>query len=466
MKITRSLIALALSLPLWAQAQAMNYEEARLRVLTRSDRLGAAQAATRSKELRRQALENLGGPMLSLMDTAYAYNANLGVSLDPLKQGVGQFVGGLPPLLQGILSLLPLPQIPSTLTFNNHGTGNVGLVNAIWPLYLGGAPDAARGLVDAQVHEAQADQSQATEEVETLLVQRYFGAQLARRGAQLRDAALATIREHDAAAARMLEAGLISRVERLQARAALAEAERNALKAHDDAELAGAALARTVQTEGPVEPQTPLFVLSQPLEPLAHFLDLAMQHHPGLSKVAAKKAQAEQSRDAEEAAWKPQAFAYGVRQLSTGSADWIAGVGVNWTLYDSLDRKALTAASEQLIEQARLSDQQARSDIALLVEKNWRSVEQARRQFVATAPGVELAQALLKLREAGLREGTSTTLDLIDAETNLVKTRTERAQIANDYVQALAQLLQSCGQSEAFGSYLTRADMKLEEPTP
>ena len=71
---------------------------------------------------------------------------------------------------------------------------------------------------------------------------------------------------------------------------------------------------------------------------------------------------------------------------------------------------------------------------------------------------------MLRLRAAGLREGTSTTLELIDAETNQAKVLTERAQAANDYVQALAQLLEAAGLSDRFPAYIARADIRV--PTP
>jgi hypothetical protein len=38
---------------------------------------------------------------------------------------------------------------------------------------------------------------------------------------------------------------------------------------------------------------------------------------------------------------------------------------------------------------------------------------------------------------------------------------TERAQAANEYVQALAQLLESAGLSDRFSDYIARADVKV-----
>ncbi len=457
-------IGLALLLSVWGaqgavQAQAISFESARAQMVAGSSKLAAAQAAVQSKALQSEGLRGLGGPIVNLSATAFAYSANLNVDLDPLNQRILQLEQSLPIPLAQLPIPLPTPQLPAEYAFHRQST-TASLV-AVWPIYMGGASDAARGFVRAQGREAEADAHQSGYELDTLLVQRYFGAQLAAQAATLREKAQSTIAGHDAAAAKMLQAGVISRVERLQAQAAFEDAKRNALKARDDAELTAIALSRTVNAASIVTPKTPLFVLSRPVEPLAYFLDSAMLRHPGLEKVAAKKMQAEQLHEGEEALRRPQVFAFGSRELKTGRADWVAGVGVRWTLYDSVDRNALSASSYQKIEQARLTDDQARSDIGLLVEKNWRAVEQTRMQFLATQASVDLAAEVLRLRQSGLREGVSTTLDLIDAETNQAKVHTERAQVAYDYVLALARLLESAARTDEFASYLQRADILL-----
>lgn len=436
-------------------AQGLGFEAARQLLMQRSDRLAAAQAATRSAALRADGVAGLGGPVVSLSGTAYAYNANLRLDTQTVNQRIGQIEELLP-------IPLPLPTLPSPYTVNRQDSGSSASVSLVWPLYTGGLNEAAHGLATARADEARADAGRTSAELSTLLVQRYFGAQLAARAASLRESALDTISRHDRSAQRMLEAGVISRVERLQALSALEDARRNAQKARDDADLAATALARLIHHDGPVRPSSPLFVNSQPLEPLARFVEAALQHHPGLALVTAKRQEALQLHAAGEAGRRPQVFAFGQRELRTGQANWVAGIGVRYTLWEGLDRRALSDASLQQVEQAERSDAQARNDIALLVEKNWLAVEQARRQFLAMAAGIELAQEVLRLRQAGLREGTSTPLDLIDAQVNLAKVQTEQAQAANDYVTALAQLLESSGQSDEFPAYMARADVKVQ----
>jgi len=443
-----------------AQTSALSFESAWERLKSSSDQLAAAQAGVDSKTLQSQGLEGLGGPVVQLTAAAYTYNMNLDVNLDPVNKSLAQIGQLLPSSLQSMG--ISLPQFPSSYTYNRSDNGSTKAISFVWPIYTGGVADSVRGFVQAQGDEARADADKTNQSLETQLVQRYFGAQLSARAASLRQAALDDITEHDAATAKMLATGVISRVERLQAQVALEEAKRQAQKAQSDAELAAVALARTLQSATLLTPVTPLFVLTQPIEPLTHFLSEALSRHPGLAKVAAKQAQAEQLHQGQEGLRKPQVFAFGQRELQTGQADWVAGVGVRWTLFDAVNRDKLAAASAKQIEQAERTEQQARSDISLLVEKNWRQLEQTRRQFLATEPGVTLAKEVLRLRRAALREGTGTVLELMDADVNLAKVETERAQVAYDYVLALANLLESCGLSEAFSAYANRADVRIE----
>jgi outer membrane protein TolC len=455
------LLAAFLCAPATAQ-QAISYDAAWNRVKAVSDKLGAAQAAVESGTLVQKGMQGLGGPVVSLSAAAIAYNANLSVDLDPLNRRLAQVEQHLPIPLQNLPIPLPLPTLPSRYTFNQHDTFTTSSISAVWPIYAGGVSNATREFVKAQHGEAEAELSQAEHEAATQLAQRYFGAQLALKAANLRDAALKGIEQHDAAAEKMLKAGVIARVERLQARVALEDARRNAAKARSDAELATAALARMLKADGVIVPQTPLFAVTQPLEPVEHFIRIALDNHPGLAKVASKRSQAKSLHDGEEALRKPQVFAFGQSELTTSRPTWVAGIGVRWTLFDAVDRNALSASSLQKVRQAELTDAQARSDISLLVEKNWRNAEQARRNFLSMQASIDLAEEVLKLRRAGAREGTSTTLELIDAELNLAKAKTERAQSAYEFDAALAALLESCGLSERFGDYIARADITID----
>ena len=457
-----ALITAAACVPALTRAEALSFEEAARRLQANSDRLAMTRLSVESAQLKEQATRYLGGPVVSVGAASYRFQGAVqGVDLSPLTHTIGSSIAALPPTLAAGLSRLP--QLPNSVDLSTQRSGNTSSVSAVLPLYTGGATTAIKQALEAKTEEARADGRQAQQEVFTEFAQRYFGAQLAERAAGLREAAFRAVQEHDAATQRMLEAGLVAQVERLQARAAMEEAKRNAQKARDDAELASTALARTIRNGERVQAMSPLFVISSPIEPLGYFIDAALERHPGLGKVAAKRHEAEQIHALEESHKKPTIFAFGQRQLrSSDQANWVVGVGVSWRLWGGVDRSLMSEASHRLIEMADSQDKQARNDIALLVEKRWMAVDQTRRQFLSLAPSLELADAVLQLKTKGQKAGTNSTLELIDAEVNLAKTKTEQAQSAYDYVKALADLLEVAGLSDQFTSYMARADLKAQ----
>ena len=468
--LTLSLL-MAAALPSLVQAQtapaahSLSFEQARAALFERSEQLAASSKAVDSARLRREGMEGLGGPSVAVIGLGYRYSANVDLDLDPARRALGNGLSLLPPQLGGAVA--QLPSLPSNYNLQRKNTAASASLAAVWPLYMGGLGNAVRSELDAMTDEAMADAASSADQLQTLLVQRYFTSQLAERAATLRQRALEGVRAHDDAAQRMLKAGVIAQVERLQASAALADAQQQSRKADDDARLARSALVRTVHANGAVRPSSPLFVSSEALPPLQRFLDSAQSRHPGLSKVAAKRRQAESLHDATEALRKPQVLAFGLREVNTsGKPNWVAGVAVRWALWDSIDRDKLSAAGQRKVEQAELTDAQVRSDIGLLVEKNWLAVEQSRSQYLSGQAQENLARELLRLRQAGLREGTSTALDLIDAQLNLAKVQTERASVANQYVQALAALLESTGQADEFSRYMARADIQITSDAP
>lgn len=448
-----------------AAAHSLSFEQARAALLERSEQLAASSKAVDSARLRREGMEGLGGPSVAVIGLGYRYSANVDLDLDPARRALGNGISLLPPQLGGAVA--QLPSLPSNYNLQRKDTAASASLAAVWPLYMGGLGNAVRSELDAMTDEAVADAASSADQLQTLLVQRYFTTQLAERAATLRQRALEGVRAHDDAAQRMLKAGVIAQVERLQASAALADAQQQSRKADDDARLARSALVRTVHASGAVRTSSPLFVSSEALPPLQRFLDAAQSRHPGLSKVAAKRRQAESLHDATEALRKPQVLAFGLREVNTsGKPNWVAGVAVRWALWDSIDRDKLSAAGQRKVEQAELTDAQVRSDIGLLVEKNWLAVEQSRSQYLSGQAQENLARELLRLRQAGLKEGTSTALDLIDAQLNLAKVQTERASVANQYVQALAALLESTGQADEFSRYMARADIQITSDAP
>lgn len=455
----------------------LSLEQAQNILLQVSPKLAANEAAVASSNFQTQALSTIDKPFVFARVSASAYQIQQNIDLSTLKEGVINGIndnvnnglgGDLGALIPPTSPTPELPnfgeligeRLPDSYDFKRSGTRTGAGIGVAWPIYTAGRTTALTGISNARTQEAIADGVLDKNQLYHTLIERYFKAQLAIIAAYLREDAYDTLQQTDYTAKRLFEEGFISRVDRLQAQSALADAQSESIKANNDARLAMIALQRLLRTEFRIKPTTPLFVSSRPLPDVSYYQNLALTYHPGLQKVAAKRAQAQQLKDLSDTGYKPTVLLYGYSQLERDPS-WIAGVSASWKLWGGLDKNASIASSAAKIRQADLTEIEVSDNLLLLVEKNWHDVNNAQARYQALQSNVDLAQEVLRLRRLGLQEGVNTTIDVVQAQTQALKARVEQAQAANDYVQALASLMQSCGTPLAFNAYLNAADIRL-----
>lgn len=450
----------------------LSLEQAQAILLQVSPKLAANEAAIAASEFQTDALETIDHPFVFAQASASTYNIREDIDLSTLKNGIingvnnagantGDIVPPVPPLpdLPNFGDALN-DRIPDSYDFKRSGSRTGAGLGFAWPVYTAGRTEALTGASNARTQEAVADSILDKNELYNTLIERYFKAQLAIIAAYLREDAYDTLQQTDYMAKRLFEEGFISRVDRLEAQSALADAKSESINANNDARLAMIALQRLLRTDYRIKPTTPLFVSSRPLPDIEYFQDLALTNHPGLQKVAAKRAQAEQLRDLSDTGFKPTVMLYGYGQVEKDPS-WIAGISASWKLWGGLDKKASIASSDAQIRQANLSEIEVSDNLLLLVEKNWNDVNNAQSRYQALQSNVDLATEVLRLRRLGLEEGVNTTIEVVQAQTQALKARTEQAEAANNYVQGLAALMESCGTPLAFNAYLNAADIRL-----
>jgi outer membrane protein TolC len=430
-------------------AEPLDVAQALALAAQRSGKLGGSMAAvTQSQELV-LANKGLGGPIIDVSTTAYSFDRTQGLGL-----------GSVNTMLAGIHLPIELPTVPDSIDVRLRKSGvNVGL-NAVWPVYTGGRIEGLKDVLGGRAAEAVATEVQDRDEVQSSLLQRYFGVQAAARVAAVREAARLGVAEHLASARRLEAAGLIAKVDRLQADVAYEGAVREASKAQHELALAQRALAALLAEASPTL-STPLFVDTRPLESLVVYLARGDVGHPSLAVIQAKRLQTLAANKIEDSVHLPSVLAFGRVDPRAGQANWIAGVAVNLVLYEGIDRSAVLRAGHAAERRVNEIERQARQDIGLLVERHYRNVDQARVRFLSLRADDELAREVLRLRQKGLAEGVSTSLDLIDAQLNLAKVQTEQAGAAYEYSQALAALLGATGDLGQFAQRAASADIQL-----
>ena len=139
---------------------------------------------------------------------------------------------------------------------------------------------------------------------------------------------------------------------------------------------------------------------------------------------------------------------------------WAVGVGVNFKLFDGLNREYKYSAAKQTVRRVEALQDKAGNDISVLVEKLYNQMENYRTQMASIEASLAFAEEYLKTKNAAFLEGMSSSTDLIDAELNLAKVKTERIEAAYRYDVSLAQLLEAAGISDEFTAYMRRQDAR------
>ncbi|PID44392.1 MAG: hypothetical protein CSB48_02070 [Proteobacteria bacterium] len=442
----------------------VTFQQAASYILTHSDKLLAAQAGWKASHLQAEALEHLRWPVVNLGGMAGRYHISRDVSTDALRERLQEYGNDLSQLAQQFPELAPIlsslqragsagiAEAPSEINVSRYDNFSHANITAALPLYTGGRIKAIEEYAGSRVDVNGSEIATTEEELLSSLVRRYFQVQLAKHIVDVRKAALKAVKGHDHAAQRMLDIGSISKVERLQAKAVLSDARFQMEKAEDDLRLAQSVLNAFLHTRQ-LTVSTDLFVSDNQLPSLATFQEKALALHPTLAKIAARVRQAEAMKELSAANRKPSIAAFANHQIGE-NRDWVVGINAQWTLHSSINRGKMVQAAQARLDQIDALRRQARQDILLLVEKNWRAVSNARKRYHSLAREESLARQVLKLDRAGLKEGLNTVIEVNDAHAKLVKSRTQRFNASYEYVVALADLFASTGNIHAFFDYI------------
>ena len=144
--------------------------------------------------------------------------------------------------------------------------------------------------------------------------------------------------------------------------------------------------------------------------------------------------------------------------LTIPEPDWIAGIGVKFTLWDNRDRASSVAAAESLREKAGAARAEAENDVLTAVEVAWMRTLEARNEYELSASTVALARENLRMREKSFAQGLSTALDVSSARTQMIGAEIARATAAYKFVAGWAALHSAAGAMSDFTASLSRQD--------
>lgn len=428
----------------YAQTPALDFSQARQLAHDRVDSIKVEAAETAKRESEAKSARSLHGPKIEL-DSKQIWGRK---TLDYGTVNLGGLIPGL-----------RLP--PIDLYHEEDIGGPRAAINAQLPIYMGGAINAKVRAADEAVYESQARTQAQRDTVDTELAQKYFAVQLARSIERLQNEMLHQQELEVRKALRFEKTGTISRLERMAVEVNRDTAKRELLTAQTNRRVAESELAGLLREENVRELKTPLFVVTEDIGTLKSWQDKALGASPVLKSVVAQRRQAEQGVTAAKAAWHPQIYAFAnynmiKHYLTIPEPDWIAGIGLKFTLWDNKDRNASIAAANSLVTKAQAAHDEARNRIQTAVQTAYLKSNEAREAYRLTESTLSLAKENLRLREKGFSEGLSTADEVNDARTKLLAAEIARRVAAYRFVVAWAMLNAACGDMNAFEQSVTR----------
>lgn len=442
----------------------MGFGDARVLLHERADIMAADRAEIARAESEAEAAKSLSGPKVE-MDVKQVWGTktvDLGIDtgLGQLS-GLGGPIGGVP---GQIISSLAQKYNHVDIHFKEDIGGPRAAVTATLPIYTGGLITAQQNALNHKVSETRADRDMRENTLDAELAARYWGVQLARSVAALHRSVLEDQNEELRRAKRFEQKGLIAKVERLAVEVARDNARRTLVSAESDVDVAEAELMRQLRATSLPELSSPLFVLTGDLGTLEQWQNRADAQSPAIRKMNALRAQANEGISAAEASFKPKVYAFGTKNLikhylTLPEPDWMAGVGVTFTLWDNHDRFDKLNAARSVVTKAEAARSEAKNQVATAVEVAFLRVMQAREEFELTGSTVELARENLRLREASFAEGLSNAVDVDTARTKLTGAEVARRAAAYKFVVSWAMLHASAGAMPDFVNSLTRSDL-------
>lgn len=453
-------LALACACVTAAQAQTapFDFTQARLIAHERVDAIKVESAETSRRESEAKSARSLHGPKIAL-DAKQIWGRK---TIDYGSINVGALAGSvLPPSVGGGIAPILSNLKPIDLYYEDDIGGPRAAITAELPLYMGGAISAKVRAAYESVSESRARTQAKRDTVDTELAQKYFAVQLARSVERLRVDMLAQQELEVKKALRFEKAGTISKLERMAVEVNRDTAKRDLLEAQTNRRVAESQLAGLLREESVGELSNPLFVVTGDIGTLKSWQDKALGLSPVLRSVDAQRRQAEQGVIAAKAAWQPQVYAFAnynliTHYLTIPEPDWIAGIGVKFTLWDNKDRNASIAAAGSLVNKAKAARDEAENRIRTAVETAYLKSSQAREAYRLTESTLALATENLRLREKSFAEGLSTADDVNDARNKLLAARIARSVAAYRFVVAWAYLNAASGDMNAFEESVTR----------
>lgn len=473
LKIIKMRLVILLSIiigitPVVAQ-QDMSFSEALRAMLNNNSMIKSEQHSVNEVYNELRATRGLAFPKVDLIGGYTLMQSDIDIDLggakgvvtesldEAIKQGItsGIISSDIATLLTQGLS--PITSLDWRYTLQKRSFGVIGATITL-PIYMGGRIDianrAARIALDIASYNLDATESILLTE----LVERYYGVIVARRVCGVREEVVNAMSQHLSDAQAMEEEGIVAHSVVVYMQYRLAEAERDLQDAANKARVAEAALNATIGIGQNINPIDRIFICNN-IHSLDYYIDVANSLNPIICEARLSKQLSEEGVKLARAAMLPEIAAMGAcaiynYQLGGMVPRWGVSIGVRIPLFDGLGKEYRYIASKSAAMSVNEEVENAKSNIILLVKKEYYSLDNSIYNIRATSRAVDFAETYYNSAIEGFREGIVSSSDLMDACVDVAAAKVEYLNAIYENSLSLARLLEASGLSETFIQYI------------
>jgi outer membrane protein len=384
-----------------------------------------------------QKLADLNNAVDNLANMSYQWAASSTSSPNPL------IIGGLKQLSQGLTQ----KEGP------DDGLTYYGInLRYELPLYTGGKLEALNR--QAQANQAYTRYNLETVEQELIFTVKkaYYVVLQTRQSRETLNEAVKSMENHLREAQLYYEAGMVPQLDVMRAEVKLADLRQKQLMVNNGLETAQVYLDFVLGVD-----QGNRYELVDQMEYTPYGKDLeaakqtALENRSELKAIRTKVQMAEEAVTVVKSGNKPivALVAEGgektTRPFNSDDLDLSLSLVATLKLTDGGMVKNRIAEAEKVVRQAKTGEEQLTRAIKLEVEQAYRNLQNALETIAVARKVLNQAQETVRMAEVSYKEGLSTSLERIDAETGLTQAKNNYNQAVSNYQIALAQLEKAIG---------------------
>jgi len=321
------------------------------------------------------------------------------------------------------------------------------------PIWSGGKIAGGVAAAELGAAAAAADRDMARQQVTQRVIEAYSGAVLAESYRGVAGEGLKTASAHVKLVRDMVETGMVVRSDLLQAEVRELELRDMLTRAESQAAVARAglnlAMGLPLDTPHalPLSVDVPVFTESD----LDALTKEAIDARPDLKAAAARTGAAEKMIKVARAGYMPEIGVGGAYEAN--AEDFIGADGTNWTVmgtvtwnaFDGFGTRSRVRRAEEQQRQATEYANHLQQMAGLEVRQAFYDLKASRESLGHAAKAIESAEASLVIVEDRYREGLTTLVELLAAETALTSARTREVSARRDVLLAEARLKLAIG---------------------